>query len=116
MPTTSKPTIDREKAVRLAQLFKCLADPNRLIILNVILQGGKKGGRVPAMVTATGLPRPTVRDYLHKLRDHGFIATTTTEPSGQAGGQGRLNVWHIEPTALNEVQEGLKLLQDRAGK
>jgi ArsR family transcriptional regulator len=66
------PTLSDEEAAATADLFKALADPARVRILNLIAQCG---GEVCAcdLNEPVGLAQPTVSHHLKKLVDAGLL-------------------------------------------
>ncbi len=99
-----------EKADRLIAMLECLAQRNRLLILDTIIQGGKDGGRLHNMMKATGLTQPTVSNHLHHLLERGLVTKTTVKPPVGR----RFKVWRINLGALDEVQQFIKSMQASA--
>jgi ArsR family transcriptional regulator len=68
----AEPTLDEEQAEATAELFKALADPARVRIVNTIATAG---GAVCAceFEPALGLSQPTVSHHLKKLTDVGLL-------------------------------------------
>jgi ArsR family transcriptional regulator len=66
------PVLDQEEAVATAELFKALADPARVRIVNTL---ATKGEPVCAceFEPALGLSQPTVSHHLRKLLDAGLV-------------------------------------------
>jgi ArsR family transcriptional regulator len=66
------PVLDEDEAVATAELFKALADPARVRIMNVL---ATSDGPVCAceFEPALGLSQPTVSHHLKRLTDAGLI-------------------------------------------
>jgi ArsR family transcriptional regulator len=69
----SAPLLGEEQAVATAELFKALADPARVRIVNVLATGGDPVC-VCELVEPLGLSQPTVSHHLKKLLDAGLVA------------------------------------------
>lgn len=68
----ASPTLDEGQAVATAELFKALADPARVRIINALT---RSAGPVCAcdFEPALGLSQPTVSHHLKKLTDAGLL-------------------------------------------
>jgi ArsR family transcriptional regulator, arsenate/arsenite/antimonite-responsive transcriptional repressor len=68
------PDVDRERAERMAQIAKALADPVRLQLVDVLR---KHAGKVCVceLVPLFDLSQPTVSHHLKVLRDAGLVAS-----------------------------------------
>lgn len=68
----SSPSLSEEEALATAELFRALADPTRVRIVNAI---ARSGGEVCAceLVEPSGLAQPTVSHHLKKLLDAGLL-------------------------------------------
>jgi ArsR family transcriptional regulator len=66
------PSLSDAEAVETARLFKALADPARLKILNLLVSGGE-GSCVCDLTEALGLTQPTVSHHLKKLTEAGLL-------------------------------------------
>jgi ArsR family transcriptional regulator len=75
----ARPTLSDAEAVELEQLFKALADRNRVKILNLLVQAGDDAVCVCDFVPPLGLKQPTVSYHLKQLVDAGLL---TREPRG----------------------------------
>ncbi len=66
------PTVSDEEAIATAELFKALADPARVRIVNLI---ARCGGEMCAcdLYEPVGLAQPTVSHHLKKLVDAGLL-------------------------------------------
>jgi ArsR family transcriptional regulator len=66
------PVLDEEQAVATAELFKALADPTRVRIVNVL---ATSDGPVCGceLIEPLGLSQPTVSHHLTKLLDAGLL-------------------------------------------
>ena len=67
------PTLSDDDAELTAQLFKALADPARVKILNLIAQSDEPVC-VCELTPAVGLSQPTVSHHLKKLTEAGLLA------------------------------------------
>jgi ArsR family transcriptional regulator len=81
MPTTealsccgplAAPTLSNEEARATADVFKALADPARVRIVNVLATSGEPVC-VCNLVEPLGLSQPTVSHHLRKLTDAGLL-------------------------------------------
>ena len=65
-------SLSEEEALATAELFRALADPTRVRILNQI---ARSGGEVCAceLIEPSGLAQPTVSHHLKKLLDAGLV-------------------------------------------
>ena len=66
------PLLDGEEAVATAELFKALADPARVRIVNVLATTGEPVC-VCELIEPLGLAQPTVSHHLKKLLDAGLL-------------------------------------------
>jgi ArsR family transcriptional regulator len=66
------PVLDEDEAVATAELFKALADPARVRIVNVIATSGEPVC-VCELIEPLGLAQPTVSHHLKKLVDVGLL-------------------------------------------
>lgn len=66
------PRLTDEEAVATAALFKALADPNRVRIVNLLAAAGE-AVCVCDLVDALGVSQPTVSHHLRKLVDAGLL-------------------------------------------
>jgi ArsR family transcriptional regulator len=66
------PSLDEEEAFATAELFKALADPARVRIVNLL---ATRGGTVCAcdLYEPVGLSQPTVSHHLKKLTEAGLV-------------------------------------------
>jgi ArsR family transcriptional regulator, arsenate/arsenite/antimonite-responsive transcriptional repressor len=67
------PTLDEEEAVATADLFKALADPARVRIVN-LLATSSEAVCACELYEPLGLAQPTVSHHLKKLVDAGLLA------------------------------------------
>lgn len=86
--------LDDEHAVELAQRFKALADPNRLMLLSLIAAGDQEEACVCDLTEPVGLGQPTVSHHLKILTDAGFL---TREK------RGTWSYYSVVPSALNSL-------------
>jgi ArsR family transcriptional regulator len=68
----AEPTLDEEQAAATAELFKALADPARVRIVNTIATAGEAVCACE-FEPALGLSQPTVSHHLKKLTDAGLL-------------------------------------------
>ena len=66
------PVLSDEEAAATAELFKALADPARVRIVNVLATSGAPVC-VCNLVEPLGLSQPTVSHHIHKLLDAGLV-------------------------------------------
>jgi ArsR family transcriptional regulator, arsenate/arsenite/antimonite-responsive transcriptional repressor len=90
----ARPTLSDSEAVELEQLFKALADRNRVKILNLLTQAGGEAVCVCDFVPPLGLKQPTVSYHLKLLVDAGLL---TREPRGTYA------YYALAPGALDRV-------------
>ena len=65
-------SLSDDEAIETARLFKALADPARVKILNLLVSGGE-GACVCDLTDALGLSQPTVSHHLKKLTEAGLL-------------------------------------------
>ena len=87
------PDVDREQAIRMAELAKALGDPIRLQLVDLLR---KHAGKVCVceLVPLFDLSQPTISHHLKKLRDAGIV------------GSERPSLWayyYVIPEALEEL-------------
>ncbi len=66
------PEVDRERAVRMAELAKALGDPVRLQLVDVLRRHAGKVC-VCELVPLFDISQPTLSHHLKKLRDAGIV-------------------------------------------
>ena len=66
------PVLDEDEAAATAELFKALADPARVRIVNVLATTGEPVC-VCELIEPLGLAQPTVSHHLKKLTDAGLL-------------------------------------------
>jgi ArsR family transcriptional regulator len=66
------PSLSDDEAAATARLFKALADPARVKILNLLVCGGE-GACVCDLTETLGLSQPTVSHHLKKLTEAGLL-------------------------------------------
>jgi|SRR5438552_15619077 len=66
------PTLDEDAAIATADLFKALADPARVRIVNALARAGEPVCACE-FEPALGLSQPTVSHHLRKLTDAGLL-------------------------------------------
>ena len=67
------PLLTDEQAQATAEVFKALADPARVRILNVLATSGGEPVCVCHLIAPLGLSQPTVSHHLKKLTDAGLL-------------------------------------------
>ncbi|MGG5172348.1 ArsR/SmtB family transcription factor [Pseudarthrobacter sp. J1738] len=70
---TAKPALSAEEAQQKAQLFKALADPNRLRLLSIVKAESSGESCVCDLTEPLGLGQPTVSHHLKILVDAGLL-------------------------------------------
>ena len=91
------PDVDRERALRMAQVAKALGDPVRLQLIDVLR---KHAGKVCVceLVPLFDLSQPTVSHHLKVLRDAGLVGSER---------QGLWAYYYVITGALDELSEWL---------
>jgi ArsR family transcriptional regulator len=92
------PDVDREQAVRLAEVAKALGDPIRLQLVDVLR---KHAGKVCVceLVPLFDVSQPTLSHHLKKLREAGIVDSER---------QGLWSYYYVLPAALDELSEWLR--------
>jgi ArsR family transcriptional regulator len=67
------PTLSDEQAMATAEVFRALADPARVRIMNLLATSGEPVC-VCHLIEPLGLSQPTVSHHLKKLTDAGLLA------------------------------------------
>jgi len=91
------PDVERERAERIAQIAKALADPVRLQLVDVLR---KHAGKVCVceLVPLFDLSQPTVSHHLKVLREAGLVASER---------RGLWAYYYVLPDALEELSAWL---------
>lgn len=91
------PDVERDEAIRMAQVAKALGDPVRLQLVDVLR---KHAGKVCVceLVPLFDLSQPTVSHHLKVLRDAGIVGSER---------QGLWAYYFVIPGALKELSEWL---------
>ena len=91
------PDVEREQAIRLAELAKALGDPVRLQLVDVLR---KHAGKVCVceLVPLFDISQPTLSHHLKKLRDAGIVDSER---------QGLWAYYYVLPGALDELSTWL---------
>jgi ArsR family transcriptional regulator len=91
------PDVERDEAVRLAQVAKALGDPVRLQLVDVLR---KHAGKVCVceLVPLFDLSQPTVSHHLKVLREAGIVGSAR---------EGLWAYYYVKPEALKELSEWL---------
>lgn len=87
------PPIPRESAERIAHLFKALADPARVEIINRLSLADEVC--VCDFTAALGLSQPTVSHHLRILRDAGLIESER---------RGTWSFYRLRPEAVEQLR------------
>jgi ArsR family transcriptional regulator, arsenate/arsenite/antimonite-responsive transcriptional repressor len=87
------PDVEREQAVRLAEVAKALGDPIRLQLVDVLR---KHAGKVCVceLVPLFDVSQPTLSHHLKKLREAGIVDSER---------QGLWAYYYVTPLALDEL-------------
>jgi ArsR family transcriptional regulator len=88
------PTLGVEEAQEKAQLFKALADPNRLRLLSIVKASESGDSCVCDLTEPLGLGQPTVSHHLRILVDAGLLNREK---------RGTWAYYSLAPGALDEV-------------
>jgi ArsR family transcriptional regulator len=92
------PDIEREQAIRMAEVAKALGDPIRLRLVDVLR---KHAGKVCVceLVPLFDVSQPTLSHHLKKLRDVGIVDSER---------QGLWAYYYVLPEALDELAAWLR--------
>src|SRR6188768_376347 len=87
------PDVDRDRAARMAEVAKALADPIRLQLVDVLR---KHAGKVCVceLVPLFDVSQPTLSHHLKKLRDAGIVDSEK---------HGLWSFYYVKPDALQEL-------------
>jgi ArsR family transcriptional regulator len=91
----ARPTLTREQAAELEELFKALADRHRVRIVNM-LAGAEEPICVCKLEPALGLSQPAVSYHLKLLVDAGLLERER---------RGRFSFYSLAPGALERLAE-----------
>ena len=91
------PEVDRERAVRLAELAKALGDPVRLQLVDVLRRNAGKVC-VCELLPLFDISQPTLSHHLKKLRDAGIVDSER---------RGLWAYYYVLPDALKELSAWL---------
>ena len=91
------PDVQREDALRMAEVAKALGDPSRLQLVDVLR---KHAGKVCVceLVPLFDISQPTLSHHLKKLRDAGIVDSER---------QGLWAYYYVIPDSLNELSTWL---------
>jgi ArsR family transcriptional regulator, arsenate/arsenite/antimonite-responsive transcriptional repressor len=91
------PDVERQHAVRMAEVAKALGDPVRLQLVDVLR---KHAGKVCVceLVPLFDLSQPTVSHHLKVLREAGIVGSER---------QGLWAYYYVNPNAMEELSEWL---------
>ena len=91
------PDVEREQALRMAEVAKALGDPIRLQLVDVLR---KHAGRVCVceLVPLFDISQPTLSHHLKKLREAGIVDSER---------QGLWAYYYVRPGALTELSAWL---------
>ncbi len=93
----------RERAEDLAQVFKALADPARVRLLDY-LAGSREGTACAChLPSALGISQPTLSHHLRRLREAGLVERER---------RGRWVHWTVQPAALERARSFLGVTVD----
>jgi ArsR family transcriptional regulator len=87
------PDVEREQAIRIAEVAKALGDPIRLQLVDVLR---KHAGKVCVceLVPLFDISQPTLSHHLKKLREAGIVASER---------RGLWAYYYVVPGALKEI-------------
>jgi ArsR family transcriptional regulator len=91
------PDVEREHAVRIAEVAKALGDPIRLQVVDVLRQHAGKVC-VCELVPLFDISQPTLSHHLKKLREAGIVDSER---------RGLWAYYYVRPDALKEISEWL---------
>src|SRR5918912_2488212 len=91
------PDVEREQALRMAEVAKALGDPIRLQLVDVLRQHAGKVC-VYELVPLFDVGQPTVSHHLKVLRDAGVVDSER---------QGLWAYYYVRPQALEELSQWL---------
>ena len=91
------PDVDRDRALRMAEVAKALGDPIRLQLVDVLR---KHAGKVCVceLVPLFDISQPTLSHHLKKLRDAGVVGVER---------RGLWAYYHVLPDATKELERWL---------
>ena len=91
------PDVERDEAIRMAQVAKALGDPIRLQLVDVLR---KHAGKVCVceLVPLFDVAQPTVSHHLKVLRDAGIVGSER---------EGLWAYYYVKPESLKELSEWL---------
>jgi ArsR family transcriptional regulator len=91
------PEVQRDEALRMAEVAKAIGDPIRLALVDVLR---KHAGKVCVceLVPLFDISQPTLSHHLKKLRDAGIVDSER---------QGLWAYYYVIPDALKELSEWL---------
>ena len=91
------PDVDRDRAMRMAEVAKALGDPIRLQLVDVLR---KHAGKVCVceLVPLFEISQPTLSHHLKKLRDAGIVDSER---------RGLWDYYYVVPEALEELSAWL---------
>jgi ArsR family transcriptional regulator len=95
-PLLAEP-IDESEAAQLARKFAALADPARLLILNLVASGGEICSC--DLEEPLGRSQPTISHHTKILAEAGLIAGTK---------QGRWMMWRLVPEEVEQLRGALR--------
>ena len=91
------PDVDRERALRMAEVAKAIGDPVRLQLVDVLRRHAGKVC-VCELVPLFEISQPTLSHHLKKLRDAGIVDSER---------RGLWAYYYVLPNALEELSEWL---------
>ena len=97
--------LPRERAEDLALVFKALADPNRVRLLQYLAESQSGTACACHLPTALRISQPTLSFHMRKLHEAGLVDRDK---------RGRWVHWTVRPEALEQVRSFLAL-PDRVG-
>ena len=91
------PEVDRERAIRMAEVAKALGDPIRLQLVDVLRRHAGKVC-VCELVPLFEISQPTLSHHLKRLREAGIVDSER---------QGLWAYYYVRPDALKELSSWL---------
>jgi len=98
--------LDRDDATVYATWFRCLADPTRVLIVN-LLASARRPMRVGEVVEAVGVGQSTVSHHLKLLAEVGFVVVRR---------QGTASLFEVNAECLTAFPTAADLVMGRLGR
>ncbi len=98
--------LDRRDATVYATWFRCLADPTRVLIVN-LLASARRPMRVGEVVEAVGVGQSTVSHHLRLLAEVGFVVVRR---------EGTASLFEVNAECLTVFPSAADLVMGRLGR